>query len=78
MNRSNLVTTRTGLTIGSAYIPPIPQQSRDADAIQAALLEPAAPLWERGLDVFNRYTPHVFAGVVVLGILLGLSRPLWR
>lgn len=33
-----LVRTKTGLLIGSAYIPPQPVPSKDADRIQSALL----------------------------------------
>lgn len=77
MNRSNLVTTRTGLTIGSAYIPPAPPPSRDAEAIQSALLGEEASRWERALDLFNRYTPHVFVAVFVVGLVLAATRKLW-
>lgn len=80
MNRSNLVTLhgRSGdITIGSAYIPPPPQQGQSADLIQRALLEPPAPIWERALDVFNRYVPHLFVAVFLVGLLLAATRKLW-
>lgn len=78
MDRSGLVTTRSGITIGCAWIPAAPQQSRDAEVIQSALLGQEAGPFERALDLFNRYTPHVLVVVIVVGVLIGLSRPLWR
>lgn len=77
-NRASLVTTKSGLTIGCAYIKPAPSQSRDAEVIQSALLGQEAGPFERALDLFNRYTPHVLVVVIVVGVLIGLSRPLWR
>lgn len=43
---ARMVTTSAGVTIGIAWQPAPPQFSRDAEAIQAALLEPrtASPL----------------------------------
>lgn len=38
--RRALVTTRAGITIGGAWTPPPPVTSRDAETIQAVLLEP--------------------------------------
>lgn len=35
-----VITTRSGVRIGSAYVPKPPQPSADAATIQAALLEP--------------------------------------
>lgn len=77
MNRSNLVTTRTGLTIGGHYVPPPPAQSRDADAIQAALLGDEASLFERALDWWNRNTVRMFIIMVGVGFLLAATRKLW-
>ena len=39
MNRSNIITTRTGIQIGGHYIPPAPQPEADAERIQRAYIE---------------------------------------
>lgn len=43
---ANMEVTRAGIRIGCAYVPPPPSPSKDAQRLQAALLEPrtARPL----------------------------------
>jgi hypothetical protein len=41
----NLVTTRTGITIGGAYTPPPAQMGSEAERIQAALLAKRERSW---------------------------------
>lgn len=77
MNRSGLVTTRAGITIGCAWIPPAPQQSHDADAVQAALLGQESSWAERALDAFNRNTVRLMVAMVCVGFLLAATRKLW-
>lgn len=71
-NRSNLVTTRTGLTIGCAYQAPPPRMGSEAENIQAALLSKRGQPFERVLDWIDRNAPRAYLLMAVAGVVFGL------
>lgn len=76
----NMTETSTGIVIGLAYVPKPSARNMDAQAIvlQRALTLPE-PTW---LDRFSmwleRASVWLFSSIAVLGLLLGLTKSLWR
>ncbi len=80
MNRSNLVTTRSGLTIGCAYIAPPPRQSDDADTIQTVLLT-RRDGWNRFegcLNFIDRWAVAAYVLMFAFGVGFWLVARWWR
>jgi hypothetical protein len=59
--KAKLVRTRTGIVIGSAYVPPPPRPNEDAERIQAILLH---------RDQVRRTGRVADAVIVAIGVLL--------
>lgn len=68
---ARLERTSTGIVIGCAYTATPPAQSRDADLIQSALIDPPLPVCERALDSFNRNAGRGMLLVAVVAAILG-------
>lgn len=72
------VTTKAGITIGCAFREPSPQPSRDAELIQAAILNRSPNYAMRVLDVLERNIGRVCVGMIVLGLVAGVVKGLVR
>jgi len=61
--KANIVTTSTGITIGSAYVPPPPQPGHGMECVQAWLLpEPVESRFER---IGHKVLPWALTAVIV-------------
>jgi len=76
MNRSNIVVTSRGIGIGSAYIPPPPVQSNDADLIQSVMLRDRDrwDTFEGVLEAIDAAVKPVFFTVIVVAVVFGVVR----
>lgn len=72
-----MVTTRTGLTIGSAYLPPAPQPTRDGELLQRALLDKPR-LIDRAAAMLEALGMPAYITIVAIGlgaaVLMKLAR----
>jgi hypothetical protein len=75
--RAHIVTTRTGLHIGSAYIGKPPEPSADAEQIQAALLDERQQLAQRIAGPLERLGPVLFGAICVVALVAAAGRALW-
>jgi hypothetical protein len=67
------VITRTGIIIGGSHSPTI-AQSRDAEVIQAALLNRRTPtLLDRALHLFDTAPGPVLAAILIGGLAWGIA-----
>lgn len=78
MNRANLITTRTGLTIGCAYQAPPPRMGRDAEHVQAALLSNHTERFEKVLDWIDRAAPYAYGLLVAVGFVFWIVAKVLR
>lgn len=76
-NRAHIVTTRTGLHIGCAYIGKPPAPSADAEEIQAALLGDRQHLVQRIAGPLERLGPALFGAICVVALVAAVGRALW-
>ena len=77
----NPIITRTGIRLGCAYTPPpLRDIGSEAEKVQTAMLRPHDPrgLIERVSDWFNARASIIMATIIVVGLVLGLTKPLWR
>lgn len=77
----NPIVTRTGIQIGLRYTPPPPRDiGSEAEKVQAAMLHPHDPrgMIERASDWFNERASIIMASIILVGLVLGLTKPLWN
>ena len=77
----NPIITRAGIRLGCAYTPPPPRDiGSEAEKLQTAMLLSHDPrgLIERASDWFNERASIIMAGIIVVGLVLGLTKPLWN
>lgn len=76
MNRVEFTKTASGVVIGGHYSAPPPAPSKDAEFLQAALLNRSPNYAMRVLDVLERNIGRVCVGMIVLGLVAGVVKGL--
>jgi len=73
-----LVTTRSGIKIGSAYTPPMPRMGTEAEHVQSELLAKHTDHFERCLDFIDRWAVTAYVLMFAFGLGFWLVARWWR